>query len=123
MARFLSASLALILAAASAPVSASATWCHLMRAPVSHPCCASTAEAPAPMLKAQPCCTSVRLAVERPAAERASKSDGPGAPPALGALWFAESDDPASLAVALRPHLARPGLGIPILLKLCSRLT
>jgi hypothetical protein len=74
-----------LLAAAAGPATVAAIYCKQMGASLAHPCCEKAqvqqnAPSPAEQISEQPCCTSIRLALEKPAGEKASHDVRPLAP-------------------------------------------
>jgi hypothetical protein len=116
-----------LLAAAAGPATFAAFYCNGMRASMAHPCCAAerglqpSAQAAA-RIAPQECCSAIQVTVDRPAAEKASRTD-PQPPPVVvsGELLSADAYCPDAVR---HPHLAlaRVDPGPPILRRLCSLL-
>lgn len=111
-----------MLVAAAGPATIASFYCREMRTSLAHPCCGESHAQPdgsAASINRERCCTSSRLTIERPAAERVSQPDRPLAPQAVVCVLLNEPGRVACPSTPANLALPRTGSGPPILDQTC----
>ena len=116
-----------LLTAAASPATIGAVYCRQMGILLSHPCCGRTqvkqdAPTASSQIDRQPCCTAIRLILEKPAGERLTQPDRPLAPTIWTGLLPLEATLTGSFPVPGCLAVVHLDSGPPMLRRVCSLL-